>query len=143
MLEFQNGSGPARKRAIRRQYVRPCYFAAGKFGSKELTVGEIVVTARFRASEGNETRIESALRAAIAPTHAETGCIRYALHRATNDPRSLIMIERWTSQAALDAHLKTPHIQTLFAALEGLLDAPTEITIWDPASDGTGMKGRL
>jgi quinol monooxygenase YgiN len=71
-------------------------------------MAEVVVVGSFTARPGNELEAEEAFRALVAPTHAEDGCIIYALHRGVDDPRRLTFIERWASRQALDAHLASP-----------------------------------
>lgn len=103
----------------------------------------VVVVARARAREGKEREAEEAFRAVIPPTHQEDGCLRYALHRAIDDPRTLVMIERWSSKEALDRHLATPHVQKLFAALGDIVESAPELLVTEPLSDDFGEKGRL
>jgi len=104
---------------------------------------EIVVVARVRTIEGKEAEAERAFRDVIAPTHLEDGCLRYGLHRGADDRRILMMIERWSSRAALDAHLGSTHVEELFDALGGLLQGPAEITVLDPVSEDLGAKARI
>ena len=49
---------------------------------------EVVVIATFRAVPDQADAVEAALRAAIAPTHAEDGCLLYALHRGVSESGS-------------------------------------------------------
>lgn len=76
-----------------------------------------------------ETREELAtlLAAQVAPTRAEEGCINYDFHVDAADPCVFVFYENWTSRAALDAHLATPHLQPLFSQLDRLLAQPVEI----------------
>lgn len=104
---------------------------------------EIVVVAKARVKEGSESAVEQAFREVMPPTHEEEGCLRYALHRGTDDPRTFMMIERWTSKEALDAHLATGHVQKLFASLAPLVEAPPELFLAEPLSDDLAPKGRL
>lgn len=106
-------------------------------------MNEVVVVARARAIAGKEEAVEAAFHEVIKPTHEEEGCHRYALHRGVDDRRTFVMIERWTSRDALNAHLQTPHVQTLFANLAGALERPAEILVLEPLSDTSGEKGRL
>ena len=48
-------------------------------------------------------------REMIAATCKEDGCIEYRLFIDTKDPTEYVFVEEWESQAALDAHMKTPH----------------------------------
>jgi quinol monooxygenase YgiN len=85
-------------------------------------MAELTVIARLKARPGKEAELEQALRAAVAPTHEEPGCLRYALHRSTDDPATFLLVERWVSKAALDQHMETPHLKALRGKFKELLD---------------------
>jgi quinol monooxygenase YgiN len=104
---------------------------------------DVVVVARGRAKEGKEDEVIRAFGEVIPPTHEEEGCVRYALHRSLDDPRTFFMIERWTSKDTLDQHLASAHVGKLFASLSNLLDGPPEIVPLQPLSEATGDKGRI
>lgn len=103
----------------------------------------ITVIARSKARAGKETEFESAVRAAVVATHAEEGCLKYTLHRASDDPSSYTLVESWTSREALDRHLGSKHIAELFSKLPALVTAPPEIRIFEPISEGDPVKGLL
>lgn len=103
-------------------------------------MSEITVLAYAEAKAGCEKKLEAAFRAAMPPTHAETGCIKYALQQAADNARSFVMVEKWVSKADLDLHLKTPHIQTLFKQLNELLAKPIEIQVLKPICEGDAGK---
>lgn len=63
----------------------------------------------------------------IEPTRAEAGCITYELHRNAADRTDFTFIEEWTGDAALDAHLTTPHIQNALSRFDELLTQPPDI----------------
>lgn len=46
---------------------------------------------------------------------AEPGCMQYELFSDTEDENKFILVEKWASQAALDAHGKTEHMQAATA----------------------------
>ena len=58
-------------------------------------MSEVVVVAVAQAAPGKQAEAEVLLRSAIAPTHAEEGCITYALHRDAADPTRFVYVERW------------------------------------------------
>jgi len=89
----------------------------------------VTVVARCRAKEGCESLMEKTLKEVVGPTHAEVGCIKYALHRSLEDARLFVLIECWTSKEAHDRHLNSPHIQALFKKLPGLVTDPPEIQV--------------
>ena len=76
-----------------------------------------------------ETRAElhKLLMAQVAPTRAEPGCINHDFHVDTADPRVFIFYENWINKAALDAHLKMPHLQPLLSQLDRLLARPVDV----------------
>jgi quinol monooxygenase YgiN len=106
-------------------------------------MAEVVVVGSFTAREGKEAEAEEAFRALLEPTHAEDGCILYALHRGAEDPRRLTFIERWASRAALDAHLSTAHIQGALERAEELFGDSGEITVYEALPGGETRKGSL
>lgn len=104
---------------------------------------EVVVVARGEVKPGEEEAVERAFMEVIAPTHAEAGCVRYAFHRGVENPRQLMMIERWASQDALQQHLASAHVARLFETILPRLVAPPELAVLEPLSDDTGPKGKL
>ena len=106
-------------------------------------MSEVTVVAKIRAKLGREGELERALRAIVAPTHAESGCLRYTLHRALEDHSLFITIERWSSKEASDKHFGTPHIQSLLRKSGDLLAAPPEINAFTLLTEGETDKGRI
>jgi len=48
----------------------------------------------------------------LAPlVRAEEGCIQYDLHPVAGNPDSFVLIEKWASKAALEAHHRTAHME--------------------------------
>ncbi|GAA3231481.1 putative quinol monooxygenase [Pseudonocardia petroleophila] len=88
----------------------------------------LTVVATMRAQPGKEEELQALLEGLIEPTRAEADCTTYALHRGSQDPAVFIFIEHWTDQAALDAHLGTPHLQAALPKIPELLDGELVIT---------------
>ena len=101
----------------------------------------IVVTAAFTPNEGFYQQVVDALAPAIAEVHQEPGCLLYAIHESPTG--QILMIEKWTSAARLDAHGAGEPVQRLNAALEGLLAKPVEVTRLVPIPVGTAAQGAL
>ena len=91
----------------------------------------ITVVATFQARPGKETELKNALIGLVAPTRKEAGCLNYNLHSSPEDPAKFLFHENWTSQAHLDAHLKSAHIATLLPRVDELCVAFPEIKIWE------------
>lgn len=98
--------------------------AAGKLPKEAVTL--IVM---LRAREGQEILLEAELRALIAPTRKENGCLRYDLHRALETPGAYLLHEVWTSRDAHAEHTHTPHFLRWNARKDALI-ASREATFW-------------
>ena len=106
-------------------------------------MSEVVVVGAFVAREGKEDEATSAFQALVEPTHAEDGCILYALHRGNDDPRKLAFVERWESRELLNAHLESPHVAALLARAEELFGDSGSIIVYDAVPEGETKKGSL
>ena len=80
------------------------------------------VVATVTALPDKADELKAILLGLIAPTRAEAGCLSYQLLQNNSDPSEFVFVEEWTSDAALDEHMTTPHLQhaitrgqTLFA----------------------------
>lgn len=106
-------------------------------------MSEIVVVGAFTAKPGQEAAAAEVMEGLIAPTHAEDGCILYALHRGADDPARLTFVERWASREALDAHLSSEHISAALARIPELMADGGDITVFDAVPGGEAAKGSL
>jgi len=96
----------------------------------------------MKVRPGEEERALEILQGVIAASHAEEGCVKYTLHRAGNEPGAFAIVERWRSQADLDAHFEQPHMAPIAEALE-LLAEPPQILFCEPVLVGDQDKGSL
>lgn len=94
----------------------------------------VIVTAYFFPVEGKRDAVIEVLGDFIPQVHAESGCELYAIHDAPDG--SIVMLEKWTTAADLDAHAVGTVIQGLQAALDGLLTEPARVTRLDPLPVG-------
>jgi quinol monooxygenase YgiN len=83
-----------------------------------MTETPIVLNVHFQAAPGHEKELGAQLRALVAPTHEEPGCIIYELHFDPEDPSKFMFYEKFTSQAAIDHHVSTPHFQRFQSYLQ-------------------------
>ena len=91
----------------------------------------LTVVAEMQAQPGKEEALRRAVLALIEPTRKEDGCVQYDLHVHSNDPSRFVFYENWTSQAHLDRHAESPHIQEFRTAIADLVTAPPRIeTYW-------------
>jgi quinol monooxygenase YgiN len=73
---------------------------------------EFVVVARYKAREGQEDRVEAALRRMVEPTRAELGNLGYETLRDPVEPGVFVLIERYIDEDAFAEHLSTEHFAT-------------------------------
>lgn len=105
-------------------------------------MSNVVVIATFQGKPGSAQALEAGLQDAIQHTHAEQGCLTYALHQHLESPDTLVLIENWTSREALDAHAGQPWVAGL-ASLGELLTGPPQVDLFTPKPAGDASKGRL
>lgn len=106
-------------------------------------MSELTAVARVKARPGREAELERELRAIVAPTHKEPGCLRYALHRSMEDRAVFVVVERWASKQALDQHFAAPYIQAFLKKVPELMAAPPEIITYELLPEGLPEKGRI
>lgn len=68
------------------------------------------VLARFVAHEETAQELLDLLGSLLAPTRAESGCVRYDLWRSRSDERRFTLVEAWMNEESLARHLETPHL---------------------------------
>ena len=64
----------------------------------------LIVT--FKVQPGKAEDFAGAFVPLAEITHAEKGCEQYQLFRATDNPDTIVLLERWTTAEDLDAHMK-------------------------------------
>ena len=80
----------------------------------------ITVNLRYTGTNGSakafaEEMISSGTVAAI---RAEEGNLRYEYYQSLEDPETIILIDSWTGQEAIDAHHASPMMDTVAALRE-------------------------
>ena len=105
-------------------------------------MSEIVVVGSLKARPGKEDETREALGTLVAPTHAEDGCILYALNQGVADKTRFAFVERWESQEQLDAHLGSDHIAAVLAKADELLAEAPDIVVYSALPLGEDAKGR-
>jgi quinol monooxygenase YgiN len=101
---------------------------------------EVVVSAHIPAKEGHVDALVEAFAAHTAGVHAEHGCLLYAAHRA---PDGVLVLERWASTAALDAHGSGAALKALGAAIGPFVAGPAALIRAVAVPSGDAAKGTL
>ena len=89
---------------------------------------ELFIFARFHAREANEDKVEEAIRAVLARTSKEPGCISIHAFRSTRDARLFYVHARWQDEAAFENHIRLPHTKLFVETVEKLIDHPLDVT---------------
>jgi len=85
------------------------------------------VVAHILARADTSAAIKAILETLITPTRQEEGCLRYELLQNKADPADFVFDEEWTSEAMLEQHLASPHLQAALPKLNELVAAPVDI----------------
>jgi len=88
---------------------------------------QLRVVAIMQAKPGKEDELRDLLLSLIEPTQKEPGYIRYELHSNNDNPAEFVFIEEWESDAALDKHLQSAHLQAAIEQIPELLAGELEI----------------
>ena len=79
----------------------------------------------------------AAMHKMAAASQADKGCEDYRFAISVDDPEGVDVFECWTDQAALDAHLATPHTAEFIAALGELsVEGTLRLTRYEVSGSG-------
>lgn len=108
-------------------------------------MSEVIGVVDIVVAEGKADEVVAAFEECMRQTHQEEGCLTYALHRDNANPNHFVHVERWRSQADLDAHMTQPYVAALFAVAgtPGVLAQPPALTFASSLALGDPAKGSL
>jgi quinol monooxygenase YgiN len=92
---------------------------------------ELTVLAVMKAKAGREDDLGDRLMALVAPTRREAACIRYVLHRSTEDRSRFMLYETWKSRAGLDQHFEMPYLRAFLADIDSLVEGELTIDFYE------------
>ena len=105
-------------------------------------MSEVVLVAEVEFVPGREEEALAALRELCEQTHAnDAGCTLYAAHQVVDDPLRAIVIERWESGEALEAHGQAAHV-TQVESVEAFAGPPRVLVLF-PSGFGEPGKASL
>ena len=80
----------------------------------------ITVNLRYIGKDGAARRFaeEMTLSGTVAAIRAEAGNLRYEYYQPLDDPETILLIDSWTDQAAIDIHHASPMMATIAALRE-------------------------
>lgn len=74
---------------------------------------EVQVIARYTIAAGNEAAVMDLLPTLAEASRGEPGNRYFRIYRQVDDDRAVVLLERYASRAALDAHRATQHFADL------------------------------
>jgi quinol monooxygenase YgiN len=96
-------------------------------------VGKMVTQiAKFKLVPAEEEKALAVLREMCAAVEKnEPGVLAYLCHRSEKKHDEIVFFEVYQDEAALKAHMKTPHFKKLFKSFGTLFRLPIEVTLLD------------
>lgn len=76
-------------------------------------MSEVQLIARHTITPGKIGEVLPLLPKLAAAALTEPGCLAFDVFRSLDDEHSYVLLERYTSRAALDAHRETEHFKDL------------------------------
>ncbi|WP_052032615.1 putative quinol monooxygenase [Streptomyces viridochromogenes] len=89
----------------------------------------IIAIGRARALPGMRENLLSTAREMAAATRADDGCHSYAFFADIDDENTIVSLEIWRDQDALDAHMAHPHTQDFLARTAELVEGTPDLAI--------------
>lgn len=83
----------------------------------------LIVVAIAKVKLGQEKMFRNAVSQILEATRKEKGSITFLFNVATENPTEFAFYEQWETQADLDAHLKSPHMQKFFNEVSNAFEA--------------------
>ena len=94
-----------------------------------------VMLISVKIKEGTAVKFEAAFAKARTATRKEKGNKAYSLVRSTKAPNEYVVYERWDNFAALQAHMKTPHLVALLAEVGDMFDGHPDVKVFVPTRE--------
>jgi quinol monooxygenase YgiN len=96
----------------------------------------IVVTGSIPVDGSQVAAITAAANAMRAATLLEDGCHEYRFAFAIDDADTVVVVEEWRDQDALNAHFASAHMAEFQAALATLVTGPPSVVKYEVSSKG-------
>ena len=87
----------------------------------------VKVVAKITAKRDKVEDLKSILLGVVGPTRTEKGCVSYQLWQNKTDESDFVFVEEWTSDAAIDNHMTTSHVQDALSKIESMLAQEPDI----------------
>ena len=84
-------------------------------GDKQEKSMSITVNLRYTGTDGNARKFaeEMVSSGTVDAIRAEEGNLRYEYYQSMDDPETILLIDSWANQEAIDKHHATPMMDTI------------------------------
>ena len=84
-------------------------------GDKQEKSMSITVNLRYTGTDGNARKFaeEMISSGTVDAIRAEEGNLKYEYYQSLDDPETILLIDRWANQEAIDKHHATPMMDTI------------------------------
>ena len=84
-------------------------------GDKQEKSMSITVNLRYTGTDGNARKFaeEMVSSGTVDAIRAEDGNLRYEYYQSMDDPETILLIDSWANQEAIDKHHATPMMDTI------------------------------
>lgn len=84
-------------------------------GNKQEKEMPITVNIQYTGSNGNALKFAEEMIASgtVEAIRAEEGNLRYEYYQSLDDPETILLIDSWENQEAIDKHHATPMMETI------------------------------
>ena len=73
----------------------------------------MTIIATYDVSEGNGDKVAELLEGYVPRVMTEPGCIAFDVYRGVEDPNRFVLVEQYTGQEAVDAHIAADHFDEI------------------------------
>ena len=95
----------------------------------------IIVAGEILIEEGAADGVVEEVRSMVSETRKEAGCISYAFSLDLVDPTVVRIYERWESESALSAHMKSPHMANFQTAIAKVAPKAVNVNFFEVAGE--------
>ena len=91
------------------------FLLLGCSGDKQEKSMSITVNLRYTGTDGNARKFaeEMISSGTVDAIRAEEGNLRYEYYQSLDDPETILLIDSWANQEAIDKHHATPMMDTI------------------------------
>jgi quinol monooxygenase YgiN len=91
--------------------------------------GRVIAVTRIHGIAGRRGELRELMSATEARVAAEPGCLAYRFASTLDDPDEYLHVQEWATEAAFEAHQRSPAFQDYQRGLFDLLARPSDMKV--------------